>query len=164
MDGVKLVSTAEQHSTAVKTDGSLWAWGDNYYGQIGNASYERCLSPVKIMTGVKAIAAGGTFSMALKNDNSLWTWGGYGYGELGDGTVSQSPIPVKVVFPEILLGDVNGDEKINTGDDVLLLQYIVGKATLNEEQLSAADFNQDESEHRRRYGDIKALGIIAKNQ
>jgi alpha-tubulin suppressor-like RCC1 family protein len=95
------------------------------------------------MTGVKAIAAGGTFSMALKNDNSLWTWGGYGYGELGDGTVSQSPIPVKVVFPEILLGDVNGDEKINTGDAVLLLQYIVGKATLNEEQLSAADFNQD---------------------
>ena len=47
------------------------------------------------------------------------------------------PIPVKVVFPEILLGDVNGDEKINTSDAVLLLQYIVGKATLNEEQLSA---------------------------
>ena len=148
---------------AVKTDGSLWAWGDNYYGQIGNASYERCLSPVKIMTGVKAIAAGGTFSMALKNDNSLWTWGGYGYGELGDGTVSQSTIPVKVVFPEILLGDVNGDEKINTGDAVLLLQYIVGKATLNE-TLSAADLNQDKKLNT---GDAMAIlkrGIIAKNQ
>jgi len=85
------------HSLAIKTDGSLWAWGDNQYGQLGDGTTTNRLTPVQVLTGVAAVAVGDLHSLALKTDGSLWAWGVNGDGELGDGTTTQRLTPVQVL-------------------------------------------------------------------
>ena len=66
------------HCLALKTNGSLWAWGQNDCGQLGDGTTNNASSPQKIgsATDWKAIAAGAMSSYALKRDHSLWGWGG----------------------------------------------------------------------------------------
>ncbi len=76
MDNVASVSLGYDYSAAVKTDGSLWVWGDNSYGQLGNGTEEgESYTPVKVMTNVAAVSAGQWPIAALKTDASLWYWG-----------------------------------------------------------------------------------------
>jgi hypothetical protein len=91
------VSGGDSHTLALKTDGSLWAWGENkYYGQIGDGTTTDRSTPVQVLTGVAAASAGYYHSLARKTDGSLWAWGYNGDGELGDGTTTDrwSPVPV----------------------------------------------------------------------
>lgn len=100
MDGVAQVAAGSSHSLAVKTDGSLWAWGYNYDGQLGNGtsgSGTNVSTPVKIMDGVSKIYAGNSHSLAIKTDGSLWAWGSNGSFRLGDGTNTNRPTPVKIM-------------------------------------------------------------------
>lgn len=81
------------HSLAIKEDGTVWAWGDNSWGQIGNGdrggnvSSLKVLSPVQVkgIRDVIAIAAGGSHSLAVKKDGTVWAWGGNLNGVLGNG-------------------------------------------------------------------------------
>ena len=86
------------HSLAVKSDGSVWAWGNNYYGQLGDGTTTQRLTPVPVsaLTNVKAVAAGHRHSLALANDGRVWAWGYNVYGQLGDGTTTQRTTPVLV--------------------------------------------------------------------
>ena len=97
MDGVASASAGGSHSMAIKDDGSLWAWGQNMFGQIGDGTTEYRATPVKIMDGVAAVSARDTLTMALKKDGSLWAWGWNGYGGLGDGTNTYRAAPVKIM-------------------------------------------------------------------
>ncbi|MBI5640929.1 MAG: hypothetical protein HZA17_10935, partial [Nitrospirae bacterium] len=79
------------HTLAIKSDGTLWAWGQQYSGKIANGTqteYHYFSRPTQI--GIEnnwfAVAAGGAHSVALKSDGTLWTWGYNGSGQLGDGT------------------------------------------------------------------------------
>src|SRR5439155_24408811 len=74
------------HSLALKSDGTVWAWGDNLYGQLGFTTTMSCglfMRPCSTvpglvvgLNGVAAVAAGGGgFSLALKSDGTVWTWG-----------------------------------------------------------------------------------------
>ncbi|MCL1807809.1 MAG: S-layer homology domain-containing protein [Oscillospiraceae bacterium] len=85
MDGVTAVAAGSLYTLAIKTDGSLWAWGRNYFGQLGDGTTTDRPEPVKIMDGVKAVSTGGSHTMAIKTDGSLWAWGSNYYGELGNG-------------------------------------------------------------------------------
>ena len=69
------VSTGGYHSMAIKTDGSLWAWGSNYYGELGDGTREDRNTSIKVMDGVTSVSAGGFHTMAIKADGSLWAWG-----------------------------------------------------------------------------------------
>jgi len=97
MDSVKYVSAGSRHSMAIKTDGSLWAWGWNRSGQLGNGgggNVSDCVGwpvqtiPVKIMDDVASVSAGTDHTMAIKTDGTLWAWGSNWSGEIGDGTAS----------------------------------------------------------------------------
>ncbi|MDR0862025.1 MAG: hypothetical protein LBN30_04530 [Oscillospiraceae bacterium] len=85
------------HSTALKTDGTVWAWGSNNYGQLGDASRTDRLTPVKIMDDAIAIAGGGDACAALKADGSLYTWGFNSHGQVGDGTRLDKLAPTRVL-------------------------------------------------------------------
>ena len=84
------------HTLVIKKDGSLWAWGANNYGQVGNGTTTNQLTPVHIMDDVVAVAAGGFHSLALKSDGTLWAWGCNDKGQLGDGTTDDSLIPKQI--------------------------------------------------------------------
>ena len=97
LEGVAAVSLGWSHSAALKTDGSLWTWGWNKYGQLGDGTTEERSTPVKIMEGVAAVSLGWYHSAALKTDGSLWTWGYNNRGQLGDGTTEDRSTPVKIM-------------------------------------------------------------------
>jgi alpha-tubulin suppressor-like RCC1 family protein len=86
------------HTLALKTDGTVWAWGYNAWGQLGNNSTTNSSAPVQVsgLSSVIAITAGEGSSMALKSDGTVWAWGDNYYGELGNGSNTSSRVPVQV--------------------------------------------------------------------
>lgn len=73
------------HSVALRSDGTVWAWGDNSEGALGDGTTSNHSLPVLVagISAVKAIAAAGGFSLALNADGSVWGWGNSDYGQLG---------------------------------------------------------------------------------
>jgi len=97
--GVSSVSLGWYHTCAIKTDGSLWCWGWNIFGQLGDGSGEDKHSPHQIMpSGVSFVSLGGFHTCAIKEEeSSLWCWGWNSFGQLGDGekgTIRRTPIRV----------------------------------------------------------------------
>lgn len=86
------------HSLALKADGTVWAWGRNERGALGDGTTTDRLAPVQVsgLTGVRGIAAGTAHSIAVKADGTVWAWGDNGHGQLGDGTTTQRTVPVQV--------------------------------------------------------------------
>jgi alpha-tubulin suppressor-like RCC1 family protein len=82
---ITTVAAGAQHSLALASDKTVWAWGANTYGQLGTGNNDASKVPVKIpsLTNVIAIAANSNYSLALKNDGTVWAWGRNDYGQLG---------------------------------------------------------------------------------
>jgi len=80
-----LVAAGGYHSVALKTDGTLWNWGRNNAGQLGDNSTTLRSSPVQVgsLTMWSAIAPGELHTVALKTDGTLWAWGDNAQGKLG---------------------------------------------------------------------------------
>ncbi len=93
------VSGGWSHSAGLKTDGSLWTWGLNSYGQLGNGSSASCRTPVMVGRGTNwaRVAVGGAHTLALENDGFLWAWGANGTGQLGNGSNQHAYAPVKIM-------------------------------------------------------------------
>ena len=93
-------SDATNVTGAIKTDGTLWLWGYNFYGQLGNNSTTSLSSPVQTVaagTNWKQVSIGGHHTAAIKTDGTLWTWGSNSGGELGDNTLTSRSSPIQTV-------------------------------------------------------------------
>lgn len=92
------ISIEGSHVLALKTNGTLWAWGSNSFGQLGDGTNVNKNVPIQIGTDNNwiDISAGSYFSIALKSNGTLWSWGGNYGGELGDGTYNSRIIPTQI--------------------------------------------------------------------
>jgi hypothetical protein len=81
-------------SLALRSDGTVWAWGQNTYGQLGNGTTTGSSIPVQVsgLADVVAVAAGQYHSLALRSDGTVWAWGF----KFADGASGQSSVPVQV--------------------------------------------------------------------
>jgi alpha-tubulin suppressor-like RCC1 family protein len=100
----KQVSVGADHVVAVKTDGTLWTWGRNGDGQLGNGvdrlSYSSPIQTISGGTNWKQVSAGGSnvgHSAGIKNDGTLWIWGSSAQGQLGDNTRISKSSPVQTI-------------------------------------------------------------------
>ena len=81
----------------IQEDGSLWGWGRNDYGQLGDGTTENRLSPVQISNKKWKIIYDGTYHiLGVQEDGTLWGWGRNDYGQLGDGTTKDRLSPVQI--------------------------------------------------------------------
>jgi hypothetical protein len=86
-------------AAGLATDGKVYAWGDNGYGQLGQGHLHDSLLPVPVrgMSGVSALAVGDFHTLAMRRDGTVWGWGSNHYGQLGLGkAISGSAVPVPV--------------------------------------------------------------------
>ncbi len=93
-----MVAAGSSHSLAVRGDGSVWAWGYNGYGQLGNGSHRDSHVPIKVddLDRVLAVSAGNGYSVALMEDGTVWAWGRNSSGQLGNATRTDRDEPKKV--------------------------------------------------------------------
>jgi alpha-tubulin suppressor-like RCC1 family protein len=100
LTGVSAVAAGDHYSVALKSDGTVWAWGQNNNGQLGNGTTTTARTPVQVpgLSGVVQIAAGSSHTLAMKSDGTVWAWGNGNAGRLGNGSVESSSVPVKTLL------------------------------------------------------------------
>lgn len=97
IDNVALISAGYSFSIAITADKTLYAWGGNGSGQLGQGHTNEVDGPVKVMENVVYADAGGGHAAAIKEDGSLWVWGSNDSANLGNGTDKPSYVPIKVL-------------------------------------------------------------------
>jgi alpha-tubulin suppressor-like RCC1 family protein len=92
------ISSAWFYNAAIKTDGTLWAWGNNSFGQLGLSNRTHRSSPVQVGTASNwsKVSCGGTHMAALKTDGTLWTCGYNRWGQLGLSNITNRSILIQV--------------------------------------------------------------------
>lgn len=92
------IAAGREHSLALEDDGSVWAWGSNVYGQLGDGTKTNRNRPVRItsLSAVTDVEAGAHHSLALRSTGTVASWGRNYRGELGDGTTTIRTLPITV--------------------------------------------------------------------
>jgi len=107
------VASASRYAAAIRSNGTLWAWGGNADGQLGNGTYLDQPSPGQVGTATNwtSVATGFSFMLAVRADGTLWAWGDNTYGQLGTGYNSSSSqtSPVRVGTATTWLSVAAGD-------------------------------------------------------
>lgn len=122
------IAGGQRHSIALKDDGTVWTWGWNGMGQLGNNTLIDELTPIQVpgLDSVIEISAGAHHSMAKRSDSTIWVWGNNGLGQLGNDTALNTTVPVQMMLdctpfvcpaPQIYLGS---DLSICSGDSVMI--------------------------------------------
>ena len=101
LTGIVAIASKGEHSLALKSDGTVWAWGSNSGGKLGDGTTTNRLFPVQVkgpggvglLTGIEAIGSGLHHSIAMGADGGVWLWGSNSYGQIGDGTTTDRYYP-----------------------------------------------------------------------
>jgi prepilin-type N-terminal cleavage/methylation domain-containing protein len=93
------IKAGDQHTCALKIDGTVWCWGGNNWGQLGDGTTMSRLTPVQVVgfTGAVSVKVGERNTCAGKNDGTIWCWGLNDKGQLGNGATTNSLVPVQVL-------------------------------------------------------------------
>ncbi|OGW34314.1 MAG: hypothetical protein A2X58_11960, partial [Nitrospirae bacterium GWC2_56_14] len=96
--GIVALAAGGRHNVVVMGNGTVWTWGDNAAGQLGDGStsYRKYFVPVRNFADIAAIEGGGNHTVVLKTDGTVWTWGKNAFGQLGNGTLANSSLPGQV--------------------------------------------------------------------
>ena len=99
LNSIIAVSAGEGVNTALRSDGTVWAWGDNEFAQLGNGTTNNAWTPVQVsgLTNVVAISGRAYHTLALKSDGTVWAWGWNAYGQLGINTTASVLVPQQVI-------------------------------------------------------------------
>ena len=94
------ISAGFEQGLAIRKDGSVWGWGSNHSGQLGDGTTQPRDTPVKVefpqgVGPIVAVSGGGFHGLALGQDGRVWVWGGNGYGQLGTGDRTDRLTPVQ---------------------------------------------------------------------
>lgn len=111
------VAAGDDFSFAIKTDGTLWAWGRNNYCQLGDATYMNQNVPVQVGTANNwtSVSAGMFHAVGIRSNGTLWAWGRNNRGQLGDGSTTNREEPVQIG---------TGWQQVDAGDE-----HTIGKKT-----------------------------------
>lgn len=95
LSGIMAIAAGPGYALALKSDGTVYAWGDNAYGQLGNGTKTETYVPVQVigLTGITQISAGRLHGAAVTEDGGLYMWGNNNRGQLGDGTTTGRSMP-----------------------------------------------------------------------
>ncbi|HEX7318213.1 MAG TPA: S8 family serine peptidase [Pyrinomonadaceae bacterium] len=103
LPAITSIAAGDDFALALAADGTVWSWGDNNHGQLGQGpQHGGRTTPAQIPNfgGVAAIAGGENHAVALKTDGTVWAWGDNLYGQLGDGTITYHMPPARVTSLE----------------------------------------------------------------
>jgi len=120
LSNITAIAGGQNHTVALKSDGTVWSWGSNSSGQLGDGTTTNRSYPVQIKTSestylsnIIAIGAGLVYTAVLKSDGTVWSWGLNSYGQLGDGTTTNRLYPVQAKTSESVY--LTGITSIETG-------------------------------------------------
>ncbi len=112
------VMGGEVHNVALRSDGTVWSWGWNAFGQLGDGTTNDAHTPVQTglgsvppLTSVTQLGGRPYFTLAVKSDGTIWAWGMNRYGQMGNGTVNPTPGPQ--VSAPVLVNDSSPGGAIN---------------------------------------------------
>jgi len=107
-----MIACGTSTTMLLKEDGTVWAWGNNSSGALGNGTNTDSNSPVQVsgLTGVKAISAASDYNIALLSDGTVWSWGSNEYGGLGNGTKTNSNVPVQAAGVSGIIAIAGGSD------------------------------------------------------
>ena len=94
---VRSASMGSNHLVFVKNDNSLWVYGENGHGQLGNGTTNSVYTPTRLLVGVSYAVAGDCLTAAVKTDGTLWVWGFNGSGQVGNNSTADRLTPVQVL-------------------------------------------------------------------
>ncbi len=94
----QVIAAGGIYNVAIKSDGTLWAWGANSSGQLGDGTFVNKSAPIQIgnSNNWQSISAGGEHTVAIKTDGTLWAWGANSSGQLGDGKYINRNTPIQI--------------------------------------------------------------------
>jgi alpha-tubulin suppressor-like RCC1 family protein len=111
------ISTRNHFNLAIRANGTLWSWGNNGVGQLGDDTVANKSSPVPVVGGFTdwiSASAGGVHSLGVRANGTLWAWGFNSSGRLGDNTTISRSSPVSVVgdFTDWIQASAGGDHSL----------------------------------------------------
>jgi alpha-tubulin suppressor-like RCC1 family protein len=156
INNVAAIAPSSSHTAVLRNDGTVWAWGRNLNGQLGDNTTIDRLVPVRTqnINDAVSVSAYALFTLALRSDGTILGWGLNDGGRLGDGTVVQRLVPVQTRGSDgvghlnigrttitLRVGDTNGNGLVTSGDATMIARRVAGHNVSVD--LRAADINCD---------------------